>query len=108
MRHPEALEDAADHVRVGHREGQEKVLGTNVRMAEPASFADRILHDPTRTLSETLEHLSPPTNQAAMGVLLVDGLPADAECPGNLLPRPALCPGIAHVERLQLLQQSPQ
>ena len=39
-------------------------------------------------------------------VLLVHGLPADAEFRGDLLPRPALMARTAHLHRLQLLQQT--
>jgi hypothetical protein len=41
----------------------------------------------------------------AAGVLLVDRLPGHAEDLGDLLPGPAVFPGVVDLERLELLQQ---
>jgi len=42
----------------------------------------------------------------AAGVLLVDRLPGHAEDLRDLLPGPAVFPGVVDLERLELLQQS--
>src|SRR5579862_2437475 len=41
-------------------------------------------------------------------VLLVHGLPGHAEDLGDLLPGPAVVPGVVHLERLKLLQEPAQ
>src|SRR4029453_10580563 len=50
----------------------------------------------------------PPERPAAARVLLVHGLPGDAEELGDLVPRPALVSGVADLEGLQPLAQHPQ
>src|SRR5690349_3662001 len=41
-------------------------------------------------------------------MLLVHRLLADPELRGDVLPRPALLPGVVHLERLELLEQPPE
>jgi hypothetical protein len=50
----------------------------------------------------------PPAGQPSAGVLLVDGLPGDAECGGDAFPGPALGAGGGDLQRLELVEQLPE
>jgi hypothetical protein len=52
--------------------------------------------------------LLPPEAEAAAGVLVVHGLLGDPEAGCDLLPGPALGPGVLHLEGLQDLDQAAQ
>src|SRR5204863_3271416 len=52
--------------------------------------------------------LPPPAQQAAAGVLAVDGLLAHVELAGDVLPRPSAGPGVLHLDRLEVLEQAPE
>src|SRR6266542_4397940 len=82
------------------------MLGPDVAVPKAPGLDLGVHHGLTSGLREALEHgLSSPEAEPAPGVLLVNGLLADPQLGGDLLPRPPESTGIVHLKRLELLEQ---
>ena len=94
---------------------EQEVLGTKVVVAQPPSLhpgpggggAGRLggIHRPGDRLHGGLPPLP---GAATRAVLLVDGLLGDAQAAGDVLPGPAVGPGVVDLEGLQHLEQAAQ
>ena len=80
----------------------EQVLRPDLPRAGRLGPLDGRLDDRPGPPGEPLEHLV----SLSSPVLLVHGLPADAEHVGDLLPRPAFRTGAAHLRLLEVLEQT--
>lgn len=90
-------------VAVAHQR-EEEMLGAHVTVPELASMVQRRVDDRHGVRIAAIEHGSAPAS-ATNVVLLVDGLPGDAQAVGDRLPRPAELPGVVDVEFLEFLDE---
>ena len=85
-------------------EGVEQVGGAHLGRPAPLRHLLGADDDETGVAGEPLEH----AGLLSTSVLLVDGLPADAEHVRDLLPRPTGRPGAVDLGPLEVLEQPPQ
>src|SRR6266536_3804733 len=86
------------------------MLGADVGVAQLPGLLAGAHDHPAGLSGESLEHsaLQWALGRHATGVFLVDRLLADLERLGDLLPGPALPPGVVHLQRFEGLRQPAQ
>jgi hypothetical protein len=84
--------------------GEEEMLGADLVVPKFASLAHRRVDDGHGVRVAAIEHGSAPASSTNV-MLLVDGLPGDAQAVGDRLPRPAELAGVVDVQFLEFLHE---